>query len=88
MRNDVKTQNNFDKLIDSFRLIIRLRMINRENEYSCFKFMKYNLSKIRHEFVVFIRYNNVRNISIVFYKRYDDYVDSINCKSNIVIRNQ
>ena len=45
----MKSENYFDDLIDAFRLIVRLRIINNRNQQKYFYFDEYNGSELKHE---------------------------------------
>ena len=88
MRNDMKSKRYFDNLINSFKLFVRLWMINRECQYYYVHFRNDNESKVEHEFDIFVVNNSSWHISIMIDKNDDYYVNSCCRISNVFIDNE
>ena len=78
MYRNVESNRNLDNLINSFRLIIRLQIIDSYNEQVCFQLIENSSLKDRYKLNIPIEYNTIQNILSIYNKsrQYDIYLFS------------
>ena len=63
----MKAQSDFDDLIRSLRLFVRLRIISSRSRYNYIKLLEDDLSESTHKLHISIAYYDNRNVTVVRY---------------------
>ena len=82
----VKTQSDFNCLIDSLELFVDLRMSDCKNKNSDSQLAKNRFLKIKHKFEISIENVSMQNISVIIDENNNNFDFSFDDSLNIVIK--